>query len=379
MVTIQREQFDTLLSTLSNRGFAIVGPTHRDGAIVLDEISSAADLPTGWGADQAPGSYRLRQRSDQSLFGYPTSPQSWKKFLFPPVTNLMTAVKKGKGMEVQSDVLNNPSPSYALLGVRSCEVHALAIHDRVFAGGDFSDPTYAIRRRKSFIIAVNCTEPGGTCFCVSMKTGPKVNDGYDIVLTEVVSDSAHYFLAEAGTDTGESVLGEIAARRSTDQEVNDGAAVVESATLHMGRSLETDGIEDLLMCNLDNAQWEDVEKRCLMCANCTMVCPTCFCSTVDDVTSLSGDKAGRVRRWDSCFALDFAKVTGGNFRFSPRARYRQWMTHKLSTWKEQFGTLGCVGCGRCITWCPVGIDITEEAHAIRTHSVRLEAQHNNGG
>ena len=143
---------------------------------------------------------------------------------------------------------------------------------------------------------------------------------------------------------------------------------IKEAENQMGRYLDTDGIKELLQGNPDNPQWDDVAKRCLTCANCTLVCPTCFCSTMEDLTDIKGDHAERWRRWDSCFALDFAKVAGGNFRTSAKARYRQWITHKLSTWYDQFGTSGCVGCGKCMTWCPAHIDITKEAEAIRKNS-----------
>ncbi len=133
----------------------------------------------------------------------------------------------------------------------------------------------------------------------------------------------------------------------------------------MGRSMDTSGIKELLYRNLDHPCWENVASRCLTCANCTMVCPTCFCAAVEDTTDLTGERAERWRRWDSCFTMDFSYIAGGSVRSSPKARYRQWMTHKLASWIDQFGTSGCVGCGRCITWCPVGIDITEEVRAIR--------------
>ncbi|MBZ0254314.1 MAG: 4Fe-4S dicluster domain-containing protein, partial [Candidatus Methylomirabilis sp.] len=133
----------------------------------------------------------------------------------------------------------------------------------------------------------------------------------------------------------------------------------------MGRSLNTDGVKELLYANAEHPRWAETAERCLSCANCTMVCPTCFCSTVEDVSDLSGEAAERRRKWDSCFTMDFSYLVGGSVRGSGAARYRQWMTHKLGSWIDQFGTSGCVGCGRCIAWCPVGIDITEEAEALR--------------
>jgi formate hydrogenlyase subunit 6/NADH:ubiquinone oxidoreductase subunit I len=131
------------------------------------------------------------------------------------------------------------------------------------------------------------------------------------------------------------------------------------------RHLDTAGLRDLLYENFEHPRWDNVAARCLSCANCTMVCPTCFCTTVEDVSDISGNHAERWRRWDSCFTQSFSYIHGGSVRTSAKSRYRQWMTHKLASWTDQFGTSGCVGCGRCITWCPVGIDITEEVRAIR--------------
>jgi ferredoxin len=133
----------------------------------------------------------------------------------------------------------------------------------------------------------------------------------------------------------------------------------------MGRAMETDGLPALLARNPEHPRWAQVAERCLTCGNCTLSCPTCFCHTVEDVADLAGTTAERVRRWDSCFTSEFSYIHGGSVRPSARSRYRQWLTHKLSAWHDQFGTSGCVGCGRCITWCPAKIDITEEVHAIR--------------
>ena len=171
-----------------------------------------------------------------------------------------------------------------------------------------------------------------------MNTGPIVKGGYDIVLTEVVGDGVHYFAAEAGSDKGSEVLKEIPHKNAEASEVEVVGELVDAASTSMGRAMDTAGLKELLADNIESAHWDDVARRCLMCSNCTLVCPTCFCSTVEDVTDISGERAERWRRWDSCFTMDFAKVTGGNFRLSPKARYRQWMVHKLSTWVDQFGT-----------------------------------------
>lgn len=231
--------------------------------------------------------------------------------------------------------------------------------------GKYVDPSYAMRREGAFIVAINCAQAGSTCFCVSMNTGPKADRGFDLALTEVLDADRHYFVVEAGTESGQKVLQTVTHRVAAEDELACAEAIAAETAKHMGRQLDTEGIKDLFYRNYENRRWDDVAKRCLTCANCTMVCPTCFCTTVEDTTDLSGENAERWRKWDSCFTLDFSYIHGGSVRSSAKSRYRQWITHKLATWLDQFGTSGCVGCGRCITWCPVGIDITEEARAIR--------------
>jgi ferredoxin len=202
-----------------------------------------------------------------------------------------------------------------------------------------------------------------------MGTGPDVKGHYDLSLTEIIDEKQHFFLIDAGSPNGEKVLEKVQHRPAEASEVSMGEDVVRNATSGMKRTLDTRGIKELLYKNAEDPEWEKVGARCLSCTNCTMVCPTCFCNTVEDSTDLEGTQATRTRKWDSCFTLDFSYIHGGNIRTSTKARYRQWMTHKLASWIDQFGTSGCVGCGRCITWCPVGIDITDEARVIRENSV----------
>ena len=186
-----------------------------------------------------------------------------------------------------------------------------------------------------------------------------------MALTEIAGDGDPTFLVETGTEVGRDLLAEVPHREATGDEIATGEAVVDKTVASMGREMQVDDVHDLLMRNLEHSRWDDVAERCLTCGNCTMVCPTCFCTTVEDSSDLTGTETSRTRRWDSCFTMDFSYLHGGSVRSSTRSRYRQWMTHKLATWYDQFGTSGCVGCGRCITWCPVGIDITEEVRAIR--------------
>jgi ferredoxin len=356
------DALDDLLAALRGRGFRVLGPTVENGAIVYDDLASAGDLPIGWTDLQDGGTYRLERRGDEARFGYAVGPHSWKRFLFPSRVRLWRARLNGSEPSIEEEPLEDAP--LALVGVRSCELHAIAIQDRVLLGGRYADRDYAARREDAFVVAVNCFEPGGTCFCVSMGTGPKVESGYDLALTELL-DGGHRFLAEAGSERGAEVLAQLPGRPVEPNDVAAAEASVESAAGRMGRTMESFDLRDLLARNLEHPRWDEVANRCLTCGNCTMVCPTCFCTAVDDETDLTGTETERWRVWDTCYSVDYAYIHGGSIRPSGRSRYRQWMTHKLGTWHDQFGSSGCVGCGRCISWCPVGIDITEEVAAIR--------------
>jgi sulfhydrogenase subunit beta (sulfur reductase) len=361
---LEADHLENLIQAVVRKGYQVVGPTVRDGAIVYGEIQSLKDLPKGWTDEQRPGNYRLKRRDDEALFGYAVGPQSWKKYTHPAEVRLWSAERKDNTFRI----LNNedkPEPPRAFLGARACELAALALQDRVLLADRYCDPIYDRHRRGVFIVAVQCTQAAATCFCVSMGTGPQVSAGFDLVLTELLDSTGHRFLVAAGTDRGAEILSELKVVPATEEDARDAAARVEAAAKQQVRGIDTTGIKEFLYENFEHPRWDNVADRCLTCANCTMVCPTCFCTSIEDVSDISGEHAERWRRWDSCFTQSFSYIHGGSVRTSAKARYRQWMTHKLASWIDQFGTSGCVGCGRCITWCPVGIDITEEVRAMR--------------
>jgi ferredoxin len=345
-----------LVDLLAAEGYRVIGPTVRDSAIVLSELSSAAELPAGWGVETGPGSYRLRPRDDGAVFAHSAGPGSWKQFLHPPRRQLWSAGRGGEFRPVAAD-----PPRYAFLGVRGCDLAAIATLDTVLGRSQHPDGRFSRVRRSLFVVAVNCTEPGGVCFCASMGTGPAAGPGYDIVLTEQAGGAEHRFIAEAATGEGARILAAIPHRDPDPGEVEPAQAEVAGAAERMGRAMPPVDLPALIRDSRESPHWQDVASRCLTCANCTMVCPTCFCTTTADVTDLTGGHAGRWQRWASCFELDFSYLHGGGVRQSGESRYRQWISHKLGTWHDQFGTSGCTGCGRCIAWCPAGIDITGEA------------------
>lgn len=363
------EELGKLIDFLKGKGYKIVGPKIMDNAIVYDEIEEISDLPIGVTDEQAPGIYRLKRRGDAAFFGYVVGPQSWKKFLFPSVLTVFEAKRNNGGFEVSE--LDLEKQKYVFLGVRACEISAILIHDRILAEGQYTDLNYLKIRGNTFIIAVNCNEPGNNCFCRSTATGPRVLTGYDISLTEVISNNEHYFVAKAGTEAGEETLQVLGFAGASQEEVNKAEKILSEAVNKFKKEVEVDGVAEFLQSNYENPLWEKISEKCLTCGNCTMVCPTCFCNTMEDVTDLSGQSAKRIRLWDSCFTLSFSYLHGGSVRYSTMSRYRQWMMHKLSNWKSQFGVLGCVGCGRCITWCPVGIDIVENLKLFKKETTKL--------
>jgi ferredoxin len=374
---LDRKGLEALVEALVADGRTVVGPTVRDGAIVLAALDSADQLPYGRGVELEAGRYRLTHREDGAVFAHSAGPQSWKNFLHPQREKLWSADRTADG-EVTVHAERPEPVAYAFLGVRPCDLRAIAIQDRVLIGGPPRvlgsartgqtpprDDGYGERRRGAFLVAVECTAPGATCFCVSMGGGPGTDSGFDLALTEVIDDSGHRFLVRAGSREGAALLEKLPRHEADDGTRNAARTAVAEAADHMGRSMPPVNLQQLMGDSLEAARWDDVAARCLTCGNCTMVCPTCFCTTTEEVTDLTGDHAERWQRWDSCFDLDFSLLHGGPVRASGRSRYRQWLTHKLGTWHDQFDSSGCVGCGRCIVWCPVGIDITEETAALK--------------
>lgn len=372
---LDKQQLADLIELLKRRGYRTIGPQVRDAAVVYDDLDSIEQLPVGSIDDQDGGLYRLHQDPDAGYFDHVVGPHSLKNFVFPPRDVVQRLHRTESGWEVEP--LESSEAPLAIIGARSCDLHALRIQDRVFLEGPFVDPAYAARRRSLFLVAVNCRRAAATCFCHSMRTGPAVEQDYDLVLTELDD----VFVVQAGTEQGVQVLSELgsdaasaadrdAARRVSSELLEtltsrDRVAAADGHPDRVQRALDTEGIRDLLLHNLEHAQWQDVADRCLACGNCTMVCPTCFCSTVDEVTDLTGEHVERQRQWASCFSNEHSAMSTGPVRPSIKAQYRQWLTHKLASWIDQFGESGCVGCGRCITWCPVGIDLTSEVAAIR--------------
>lgn len=373
-VCISKPQLQELIDRLRASGYRTIGPQVSEAAIVYGDLDSIDQLPVGYVDEQDGGRYRL-QKQGTAWFDYVVGPHSFKNFLFPPRETLVQLDRVDNAW--QTTVPEPPSQPLAVIGPRSCDLHAVKIQDRVFLGDNFVDPAYKARRESLFVVAVNCRRAAATCFCHSMKTGPACTLGFDLVLTEL----DEHFVVEIGSRRGTEIMNALNWIPCSQQQLDDARGHSRSLETelksrsvakspHMSdepkpRSLDTTDIRNLLMSNLEHPRWDDVAQRCLSCTNCTLVCPTCFCSSVEEVTDLTGEHVKRERAWDSCFTIEHSQMSSGAVRKTTASRYRQWLTHKLATWIDQFDSSGCVGCGRCITWCPVGIDLTEEVAAIR--------------
>lgn len=347
-----------LLEALQRDGYRCVGPQLRGGALVYDTLASAADLPRGMRDSQQPGEYRLSQAGDARMFAWANGPQALKPLLFAPEEPLWRAHRTDDGFDVEA--LLPQVPPVAVIGARACDLAALRIQDRIFLHGAQSDLCYAARREGLFLVAVNCTHAAATCFCAATGDGPRAGAGHDIALTELEDG----FVATIGSPAGARFLAGLDPAPASRARIGAAERAVEQAAAAQTRTLPGHNLRDALFASLHHPRWEEVAQRCLACGNCTLVCPTCFCHAEADVPELDGGRSVHRRQWDSCFSQGHAYIHGIQLRPEIRHRYRQWLTHKLGSWHDQFGTSGCVGCGRCITWCPAGIDITEEAQAI---------------
>lgn len=361
---LPRVDLQRLLDALSAKGYRIVGPIVRDGAVVWETVRSVSDLPVGWRDHQEPGRYRLEQTGSQEVFGVVHGPQSLKQFVFAPREPLLQIERTKDGFVTRPTLPQ--SEKVAIIGARACDLAGLVVQDRIFLKDFHRDPYYAARREGLFLVAVNCTRALNTCFCASMETGPRAKHGFDLALTELEDQ----LLIEAGSEAGCDLLSNLCLSRGSEQLSAEAATRVDACAQSQVRRLDHSRLPQALYDAHEHPRWDEVASRCLACTNCTMVCPTCFCHTVEETPDLSYQHTTHARLWDSCFTQEHGYIHGKNIRPTIKDRYRMWLTHKLASWIDQFGASGCVGCGRCITWCPVGIDLTEELPALLSPGIQ---------
>lgn len=349
-VFVEPEGLQALISILGQQGYQVTGPQVIDGTLLMRPMEDIKALPWGLISEQKPGQYRLTATEKTRAFAWANGPQALKPLLFAPEEPLWRYQKTTQGIDFEA--LSPSSSPLAVLGVRSCDLAALALQDAHFA----SDPAYQQRRQGLLLIAVNCQQPASTCFCQATGDGPNAETGFDLLLDELEQG----FALSAGSERGKTLLLQLSTHTLSEEQKNQIQATRRQAT--QTRQPQLPPIKSAKY--LTSKAWEDLERRCLSCGNCTSVCPTCFCHAHRETPSLDGLESLHSRVWDSCFNEDHSYLHGFVVRNETRFRYRQWLSHKFTYWQEQYGRSGCVGCGRCISWCPAEIDITAELQRI---------------
>jgi ferredoxin len=353
---LPRSDLQKLLDGIVQSGYQILGPVVKDGAVQFLGVTDATQLVSGLTNVQKPGHYRLETSAGKRLFDWNHGPQGLKPLCFAPHEVLWVEQKEPLSFTTR---LPDVEPT-AVLGVRACDLSALAIQDRHFLHAGGADPHYQQRREQLLLIGVDCTHSAESCFCASTGDGPSVEQGYDIGLSELDDG----FLLWSANDKGKAVLDRVSLAAAQSEQLTQMGDQTQQAARQQQRKLAKPEELARLYQRLEHAHWQQLADRCLGCGNCTAVCPTCFCYDTQHEVSLDGKSAQNVRQWDSCFSANHSSMGGFKVRGDILSRYRQWLTHKLAGWQEQQGRIGCTGCGRCITWCPVGIDLTKETETI---------------
>ena len=275
-----------------------------------------------------------------------------------PQTETMLQFEIGK---MDHQVAAGEEKDRVLLGVRPCDARAMVIVDKLFAW-DVDDPYYMEKREKSTVVGLACNEPCANCFCTSVGGGPASTEGLDVLLTGLEES----YLVQPLTEKGEVLCKSVSdvLEQATDEDIQTAEKVHDEAKKAVVRQIDTGGIPENLPGLWENELWQKVSKSCLGCGICTFLCPTCHCFDMQD--EIEGFDGRRCRTWDSCMFSEYTMhASGHNTRPTRRERTRNRINHKYSYFVDKFDVIACVGCGRCISLCPVNIDILDILSKVR--------------
>jgi len=327
-------------------GAKLFGYRHHNGRIAFSEINNINEIFVALTDIQKPGYYRA-----SSGYRFRHSFSSPKVFLLPPEHLILTVSR-------DYDILESSSSFQELtaifFGIKPCDRKAIDILDHILYG---RSPVYTTRRNAVRAIVVEeCLEPGETCFCSTVNAGPTISSGFDIAYARLYGD---LLVFRYGSSLGEKILGKVGLQRAQESHVKMYLEMVNRAISMMrGRIPNISEIQKALMEKVSAKPfWEEISSKCVGCGNCNYVCPTCFCTEIED--RVENGFSTRVGVWLGCLTYTYGLVAGGHFRQELYTRYRHFILHKFLFYPKQVGDIGCVGCGRCITWCPLGIDLRE--------------------
>jgi len=328
---LEKESLGKFIEYLE-KDYAIVGPRRKADKYVFDYIDDPAEL----------------------ALDYTTTILPPKKLFFPPREPLYRYEKVGSEVNLH-DLSERWDKKRVLFGVHPCDLNGLLILDGVF-NDKFKDPLYLHRRKNTLIICIMCENPTEYCFCDAMGTGPTIEDGYDLLMTDI--GDRYYF--EPGSRAGRGILKGALFKNATKKDEKKKEAKVLEIKNKLHSDFSVDGLDGDMKGKFWSRFWDAHTKKCVLCGACNFTCPTCYCFDVVDETNFTGEKGERVRIWDSCHFENFALVAGGlNFRGGRVPRIKLRLYHKFCYSIEQRGGYDCVGCGRCIQFCPGRIDLRE--------------------
>lgn len=322
-----------------------------------------------FGSSQSNGDYSFIEidSSDKIKFDYPNTKMSVKEFFFPQTENLFVFdAEKNKVSHTDNEAMTH-NMQKILFGVRPCDALSISLLDKVFMESEPPDPYYIKRKDSTRVISLACNYPRPTCFCTSVGCGPDSETGADIIFF----DLKDRFLIKSVTPEGGEILESVKTLLNpvTSYDLEEKTRSMLEAKNRVKKNFELDGLEKKLD-NFDASYWDKLYEKCLGCGICTYLCPTCHCFDITDEVIKTphpslplkggGRKGGgrRVRTWDSCmFSLFVLHASGHNPRPTQKERMRQRIMHKFNYTLKNYNQIFCVGCGRCVTHCPVNIDI----------------------
>lgn len=288
----------------------------------------------------------------EAFLDYVDSKKPPKEMLFPQAEILFTYVSPDSLGDIES-----PPPTERprlLFGARPCDARNFLLLDKVFDGEEYKDLYYLDRKDALVVVGIGCVLPRPTCFCTSVGGGPFSSEGSDILLIDIGDE----YLVQVGSDQGAKLLEGRGLKDAGKHKLSLMKRAIRDAEASMSSKVEIDGLEEKLGKIYDDPVWTPLTEKCLSCGVCTYLCPTCHCFDIVDET---GDSTGkRIRIWDTCqFPLFTLQASGVNPRPTNKERLRQRFMHKFKYFVDNYGQIGCVGCGRCIKECPVNVDIRQ--------------------